>query len=163
MRIFSEFIVLHEDGPMPEPEQFCPSFWRAEHTDSDGDYYYDGIAGRWTDLQITREQPRGSDRARLTVKTYYANNRLYEPGDANTDDLRRFLDYLARGRFRAVPAVTAIRSPAVTEIRLETLDFADYREFLESVHGFLVHSHGVVVNIGDLDAAGFRAEFLDAE
>ncbi|HEX3762054.1 MAG TPA: hypothetical protein VHW23_25310 [Kofleriaceae bacterium] len=162
MRIFSEFIVLHEDGPMPDAEQFCPSFWRAEDFDSDGDFYYDGIAGRWTRLELTT-RTHGNDRSRLVVQTYYANNRLYEPGNAETADLARFVDYLAHGRFAALPAAAALRSPAVTSLSLETPDVADYREFLDTVYGFLVHSRGFLANVRDLDAAAFRAEFLEAE
>ena len=45
MKLYTEFIVMHEDGPLPDEENFCPSFWQAEDFDSDGDYYYDNI--RW--------------------------------------------------------------------------------------------------------------------
>ena len=155
MRLFSEFIVLYEDGPMPEAESLCPSIWKGEDFDSEGDFYAQGIAGRWSYLELAR---RGA--SWLTVRTYYANNRPYEPAQLETHDLKRYLEYREQGRFYALPAIAAIRSPAVTSLSLETLSIDDYREFLETVHAFLQRSRGILVNVRDLDASQFHAEFL---
>jgi len=53
MKIATEFLILHEDGPMPSEEKFCPSLWKNENSDINGDYYYDNIDGRWTNLSIS--------------------------------------------------------------------------------------------------------------
>jgi hypothetical protein len=159
MRFFTEFVVLHEDGPMPEAETLCPSFWAGEDFDSDGDFYANGIAGRWTHLELTRRES-GQFRSQLVVRTYYANNRLYEPAHLETHDLKRYIDYKDQGRFDGVPRVGAIQSPAVTSLSLETIALDDYGEFLGTVHAFLQRANGVLVNVRDLDAAGFRLEFL---
>ena len=47
MRYYTEFIALHPDAPMPDEATFCPSFWRADDFDSDGDFYADALEGRW--------------------------------------------------------------------------------------------------------------------
>jgi len=159
MRLFSEFIVLYEDGPMPEAESLCPSIWKGEDFDSEGDFYAQGIAGRWSYLALTR-RGGGLSTSSLMVRTYYANNRPYEPAQLETHDLKRYLEYREQGRFCALPAITAIRSPAVTSLSLETLSVDDYREFLETVHAFLQRSRGTLVNVRELDASQFGAEFL---
>lgn len=158
MRLFTEFVVLYEDGPMPEADSLCPSFWRDDF-DSDGDFYARGIDGRWSYLELTR-RCAGQATSWLIVRTYYASNRPYEPGQLETHDLSRYVEYRNQGRFRALSAINAIRSPAVTSLTLETRALDDYREFLQTVHAFLQRSGGVVVNLRDLDASGFRAEFL---
>lgn len=158
MRIFSEFVVLHEDGPMPDAESFCPGFWKAEDFDSQGDFYADDIAGRWTSLELNRRSA-GQTTSWLVVHTYYAHHRNYEPGNVETRDLARYVDYLAQGRFGSL-AAAAIRSPAVTSLSIETLDLDDYRDFLETVYAFLAHTRGFLANLRDLDASEFRTEFL---
>lgn len=159
MKIFSEFIVLHEDVPMPEEDRFCPNFWKAEDFDSEGDYYYNEIDGRWTVLELTR-RVNGDDESTLRVYTF-REQRSYEPSRQHIADLKRYIDYKAAGRYHYLPSIHAIKNAAVTSLIVETKQLADYREFLETVHFFLDHTKGVLVNYYDLDAAAFREEFLD--
>lgn len=142
---------------MPNEERFCPSFWKAEDFDSDGDYYYNGIDGRWTTLEITRRADE--DDSILRVYTY-REHRKYEPGIQEIVDLKRYLDYKAEGRYRHAPSVDGIKDAAVTSLSIETRRLSDYREFLETVHFFLEHTKGLLVNYKDLSADEFRDEFL---
>jgi hypothetical protein len=156
MKIFSEMIVLHEDVVMPEEGRFVPSFWLSNDFDSDGDYYYEGIDGRWTTLRITKRAPDG--KSMLEVDTF-REKRLYNPGLQEAADLERYITYWRAGRYRE--GASHIQNPAVTSLRIEAHLLADYREFLETVAFFLAHSKGIVANFKELDAAQFRAEFLD--
>jgi len=159
MKIYTEFIVMHEDGPMPDEDNFCPSFWKAEDFDSDGDYYYDNIEGKWTNLVLTRRLP--DDRNSILHVDTFREKRFYEPGIQEAADLQRYLDYRKAGRYAANPVLSAVNSPAVTSIAIETFDLKDYREFLETVHFFLESTKGVIVNFKERDAASFREEFLN--
>lgn len=156
MKIFSEMIIIHEDVAMPKEERFMPSFWTADDFDSDGDYYYDGIDGRWTTLRITKRLPDGQ--SVLEVDTF-REKRNYDPAIQEAADLERYIVYWRAGRYqRAAPH---IQSPAVTSLRIETRHLADYREFLETVAFFLAHGNGIVANFKELDAARFHTEFLE--
>jgi hypothetical protein len=159
MKIFSEFVVLHEDGPMPSEDRFCPSFWAAEDFDSDGDYYYKEIEGRWTTLQIKKRLP--GDRNSLLEVCTFRENRKYDPAVLEVADLQRYIDYWAAGRYRE--RAGGIQSPAVTWLRIETFLIADYREFLATVHFFLEYTKGILVSFKELNAQQFRDEFLGDE
>jgi len=158
MKFYTEFIVMHEDGPLPDEENFCPSFWQAEDFDSDGDYYYDNIDGRWTNLALTRRQPDGRNSI-LNVNTF-REQRLYEPGTQEVEDLGRYIAYQKEGRYIHNQKISAMKNLAVTALAIQTFDLEDYREFLETVHFFLEYTKGIVVNFLDLDAASFKEEFL---
>lgn len=158
MKIYSEFIVLHEDGPMPAEENFCPSFWQAPSFDADGDYYYDGIDGRWTNLQITKELDGGA-KSTLRVDTY-REHRLYDPSILEVADLQRYIDYVHNGRYQANQQITALNSLAVTSLIIETGTLQDYAEYLKTIHFFLVYTQGIVVSPREMDADAFQVEFL---
>lgn len=138
---------------MPDVRSFCPSLWQSADHDAGGDYYYDGIEGRWSSLSLTT--PRSS-----FVLGTFREKRLYDPGIAEVADLQRYIDYRNDGRYQTNPAIAAIQSVAVTSLTIETLDPGHYREFLESAASFLEHTGGRLVNLRELDAASFRAEFL---
>jgi hypothetical protein len=157
MKIVSEMIVLHEDAAMPGEQTFVPSFWATDDFDSDGDYYYDGIDGRWTTLRIAKRTPEGD--SVFEVDTF-REKREYDPGVQEVADLARYLEYWNAGRYRV--AAGHIVTPAVTWLRIETPHLADYREFLETVAAFLAHGRGIVVSFKELDAARFRAELIDS-
>jgi hypothetical protein len=159
MKFYSEFIVMHADEPMPDEETFCPSFWQAEDFDSDGDFYADALEGRWTELRLTKRRPDDRDSV-LRVNTL-RQNRPFEPGILEVADLERYFDYHAAGRYSAIPALAELPSLAVTSLAIETPDAGDYREFLETVEGFLEHSGGVLVSPRELDRAAFRERFLE--
>lgn len=158
MKIYTEFIVMHEDGPMPDEDNFCPSFWNAEDFDSDGDYYDYNIEGRWTELQLTKRRPEGRDSV-LNVNTF-REKRLYDPGIQEVADLQRYIDYHKEGRYSNNPKLSAMNNLAVTSLTIETFDLRDYQEFLEAVYFFLDYTKGVIVNAWKLDAASFQKEFL---
>jgi hypothetical protein len=153
MKLYTEFDVLHGNDPMPGEETFCPSFWKADDFDSDGDFYADALEGRWTELNLTRGD------SSLSVHTL-REERPFEPGIQEVADLQRFIDYHRAGRYAHVPAVAELPSLAVTALAIATPDTADYREFLETVDQFLGHTGGVVVSPWEMDRDEFRAEFL---
>lgn len=158
MKIYTEFIVIHEDAPMPDEKNFCPSFWKADDFDSDGDYYYDNIEGRWTELHLTKRRPDERDSI-LNVNTF-REKRLYNPGLQEVADLQRYLDYHKQGRYSDNPKISAMNNLAVTSLTIETFDLIDYQEYLETVYFFLDYTRGVIVSIWELDAASFKEEFL---
>jgi hypothetical protein len=157
--IYTEFVVLHADGPMPDEERFAPSFWRADDFDADGDYYADALEGRWTTLELTKRRPGGQD-STLWVNTL-RQDRPYDPGIQEVADLERFFDYRKAGRYDHIPAIAALSGMAATSLAIRTPDLDDYREFLETVAMFLEFSNGVVVSPRETELPKFRAEFLD--
>lgn len=159
MKFYTEFIVMHADEPMPDEETFCPSFWKAEDFDSDGDFYADALGGRWTYLRLTKNRPDGRESV-LWVHGL-KENMSYTPGRQQALDLRRFVDYHKAGRYSNQPALAELPSLAVTLLAIETTDPADYREFLETVAGFIGSMGGMLVSPWELDEAEFRQEFLD--
>jgi hypothetical protein len=158
MKIYTEFIVMHEDEPMPGEDNFCPSFWQAEDFDSDGDYYYHNIEGKWTNLALTKRLP--NDRNSVLKVNTFREERLYDPGIQEVADLQRYIDYKKEGRYSNNPKISAMNNLAITSLTIETFDLNDYQEFLKTVHFFLDYTKGVIVNVRDLDAASFKEEFL---
>lgn len=159
MKLFTEFLVVAPDSPHPTEEKFCPSFWEAQDFDSDGDFYYDGIDGRWTMLQL-RRKVSGSVVSYLEVYTF-RERRFYDPGIESVATLERTLDDVKAGRYTDNEAISAMRDIAVTSLTIQTVLIDDYREYLETVAMFLAHSGGVTVGRFELDVDGFRQEFLD--
>jgi len=158
MKLYTEFIVIHEDVPMPNEDKLCSSFWQAEDFDSDGDYYYDNIEGRWTNLELTKRVNQDKNTV-LKVNTF-REKRMYEPGIQEVADLQRYIDYKKAGRYADNPVISAIKSLAITSLTIETFDLKDYREFLDTIHFFLDYTKGFIVNNLELDAAAFKEEFL---
>jgi hypothetical protein len=156
MTYYTELIALHPDVPMPDAGTFCPSFWQAEDFDSDGDFYADALEGRWTSLQLTRRRPDGRDSV-LSVNSL-REERPYDPGVQEVLDLQRFLDYRDAGRYDGLDGVAP--PAAVTSLAIQTADPGDYREFLETVDGFLGFIGGVLVAPWEMDRSAFREEFL---
>jgi len=159
MKIYTEFIVMHEDGPMPNEDYFCPSFWQSEDFDSDGDYYYDNIEERWTNLELTKR--RANDKDTVLNVNSFREKRNYDPGIQEVADLQRYIDYKKDGRYFNNSAILAMKNLAITSLTIETVDLKDYQEFLETVHFFLEYTKGFVVNLWELDAASFQKEFLE--
>lgn len=157
VKIYSEFVALHANVPMPDEETFCPSFWQAGDVDSRGDYYARGIEGRWSSLKLTKPSADSQDSV-LTVGVL-REERPYDPGGQEIMDLQRFLDYHRAGRYHA-PALSTLESRAVTSLAILTADIADYREYLETVRAYLAHTGGVVVSPWELNEDEFAAEFL---
>jgi len=96
MKYFTEFIIYHEDTPMPEENNFCPLLWKADDFDSDGDFYYDNIDNRWTQLELESKEPNELN-TELCIYIYREHNRYYEPSLHDISDLRRFIEYKNRG------------------------------------------------------------------
>lgn len=152
MKVFTEFIILHEDIVMPDEENFCPSLWIHNDSDFEGDYYYDGIGGRWTHLEISNKG------VVLSVNVYRGQNRNYDPGIFEVKELKRFIGYKESGRYKESEN---IKNTCVTSFFFETSDVSRYYpEFLETVLYFLNYSDGLIVNCGVLDKNSFRKEFL---
>jgi hypothetical protein len=160
VKFSSEFIAMHGDGPMPDEETFCPSFWKADDFDSQGNFYADALEGRWTDLKLTRRRSDGYDSV-LWVNTL-RENRLFEPGVQEVADLERFFEYHKQGRYADVPALADLPTLAVTSLVIATPDADEYREFLETVRAFLEHMGGVLVSPWAGDHAAFSEKFLAA-
>jgi hypothetical protein len=158
--IYTEFVVLHADEPMPAEERFAPSFWRADDFDADGDYYADALEGRWTTLELTKRRPSGQD-STLWVNTL-RESRPYEPGIQEVADLERFFEYRRAGRYDHVPAIASLPSLAATSLAIRTPDCDDYREFLETVAMFLEFTGGAIVSPREADLPRFRADFLES-
>ena len=156
MKIFSEMIVLHEDVVMPSEESLMPSFWASENFDSDGDYYYDNIDSRWTMLRIARRL--SGDQVSVVDVGSFREQRHYDP-PPEIADLEQYVGNWRAGRY--LQSASHIQTPAVTRLKIETHFVADYREFLKAVASFLEHSRGIVVNLAELSAAAFHAEFLE--
>ncbi|ARU56078.1 hypothetical protein OLMES_2004 [Oleiphilus messinensis] len=161
MRFATEYIVLHEDGKMPSEESFCPSIWAIDESDIDGDYYYDGIDGRWTSLTITLDDNKGKSSS-LDVNTYREHNRNYEPSVCEADDLKRYIQYRKEGRFNANEKIKNIKKLCITSLCFESTDIGCYEEFLDTVYKFLKATEGCVVNFGELDADRFKEKYLSA-
>lgn len=134
MKIWTEFAVLHDDVPMPDEEAFCPSFWKADDFDSDGDFYATGLGGRWSDLRLTKRVPGGID-SRLTVQ-------------------------VLRGTVAHPGALPIPAGSVATTLSIETADLDDYREFLRTVEMFLGHTGGLMIVPWERDRESFAAEFL---
>ncbi|MCG8421207.1 MAG: hypothetical protein MJE77_25070 [Proteobacteria bacterium] len=162
MRLYTEFIVLYEDMPMPTEEMFCPSFWKADDFDAGGDYYAEGIDGRWTHLELTRRQ-KGAPESTLGVYTHREKN-IIESGLQETADLQRYIDYKTQGRYRYEEPLAQIQSLAVTSLCFDTPSVEDYREFLTTVHNFLLATKGQIINYSEiLDAELFAERFLQED
>lgn len=158
MKIHTEFIVLYPDQAMPSEESFCPSFWQAEDFDAEGNYYFEGIDGRWTDLEITRKEA-GKPESTLTVYTHRQNGPI-ESGLLEVEDLGRYVTYAQEDRYGS--DLQGIDNPAVTALAITTPSTDDYREFLETVHRFMAHTGASLVNYPEvLDASEFKEFFLD--
>ena len=160
MKIATEFLILHEDGVMPPEEKFCPSLWRHEDSEIDGDYYYDGIDGRWTSLSISIDAEEHKDTV-LDINVYRQNNRNYEPSICEADDLKRYIQYRREGRYVGNATISKIKNMCITSMCIETYSVDRYDEFLRTVLFFLDFSGGILVNYGELDALSFKQEFID--
>jgi len=159
VKIYTEFVVLHDDVPMPDEEAFCPSFWQADDFDSDGDFYATGLGGRWSDLTLRKRVPDGPDSV-LTVQVL-REARDYPPGLRESHELERFFDHRRAGRYDHLPFVKPGADLAVTALATETGNLPDYREFLQTVNMFLSHTHGHVISPWERDQHSFTTEFLD--
>jgi hypothetical protein len=159
MKIVTEFLVLHEDGEMPNEEKLCPSIWQDESMDSEGDYYYDSIDGRWTHLTVSRVLTNGK-KSILEVNTYREKNRNYDPGICEVDDLKRYIQYRNEGRYDSNSNINGIKDLCITSLSFETYDLEGYEEFLKTVYYFLNYTAGIIVNHKEMDAASFKSEYF---
>jgi len=160
MKIATEFLILHEDGPMPSEEKFCPSLWKNENSDINGDYYYDNIDGRWTNLSISENIEEDKNTV-LDINIYRENNRNYESGICEADDLKRYIQYRKEKRYIGNANISSINNLCITSMCFQTYKIDSYDEFLRTVLFFLNFSNGVLVNYGELDAASFKKKFID--
>ena len=159
MKIFTELIVFHQDMPMPEEGKFCPALWAAEDFDSDGDYYYDNIEGRWTQLEIVTRYKDGRN-SKLEIDIYRENNQNYKPR-FEAELLAQYIQLQEQGYFDLSEGVGAIKNAAVASFKFETFRTEHYQDFLNSVHYFLDYSKGYIVNNGMCLSAGeFAEDFL---
>lgn len=142
---------------MPNEEKFCPSFWRAEEFEADGDYYYDNIKGQWTNIEITKRSSLSND----STLGSRQKNRNYEPSIQEVEDLRRYIDYKLEGRYSHDSLINEIEDICVISLCFETYNIEDYKEFLYSVYRFLNFSNGVLANWRELDALSFKKEFVE--
>lgn len=160
MKFHCETIVIYDDVDMPGEDAFCPSLWQGERIDSDGDYYYDRIGARWSELQLSKEYADGG-RSDFRLNVYREKNRLYEPGLQEAADLERYIDYKAQGRYQYLSKIHGAENLSVASLWIMTTRVEDYREYLETVHRFLAHTGGIAANVCDFDADAFRRELLD--
>jgi hypothetical protein len=158
MLLYTELVVVGPDVPHPEAESFWPALWEGDDFDSDGDFYYDGIGGRWTTLALRTKVP-GAAHSVLEVYTF-RQQRLYETGLESVDRLGRTLADVKAGRWADNATIAAMTDVAVTSLSIQTSLMEHYRAYLESVEMFLAHSGGVTVGRFELDAEGFRDTFL---
>lgn len=160
MLFLCEIIILYDDIDLPDAGVFCPSYWEAEHFDSDGDFYYYGIESRWTNLELLKfygDQEQSS----FDVNVYREKNRLYEPGILEASDLSRYIDYKNQGRYKYVDSIHQASNLCVASLCVETSRIEDYREFLMAVHTFLAHTHGRTTNLNQYYAAdAFMTEVI---
>lgn len=68
---------MHADGPIAGEALFCPSIWRTEDFDSDGDFYAEALRGRRTQLQLAR-RVRG-ERATVLMVSVLRDARPFQP------------------------------------------------------------------------------------
>ncbi|QHT56704.1 hypothetical protein GXP71_11865 [Cellulomonas sp. H30R-01] len=160
MLLYTELVVVAPDVAHPEAEAFWPAVWESEDFDSDGDFYYDGIDGRWTTLEL-RTKVAGSAPSVLEVYTF-RERRLYGTGLESVARLERTLDDVKAGRWADNPAVAAMTEVAVTSLAVQTTSTEHYRAYLEAVEMFLAHAGGTTVGRFELDAAAFHERFLRA-
>lgn len=158
MKIFTEFTVLYPDQPMPVEERFCPSFWEGEDVEAEGNYYFEGIDGRWTDLELSNKVD-GQLLSTLTVHSHRSEG-PFDSSHEKALDLQRYLDYHTEGRYQNEPPQDW-KNLAVTTLIFETISEADYKEFLGTVQDFLEATGGITVNTNVwMDAEAFRKSFL---
>ncbi|WP_315094451.1 hypothetical protein [uncultured Cellulomonas sp.] len=160
MLLYTELVVVAPDVPHPDAESFWPALWESGDLDSDGDFYYDGIDGRWTTLELRTKVPGAADSV-LEVYTF-RERRLFETGLESVARLGRTLDDVKAGRWAENATIAAMTDVAVTSLSIRTTSTEHYRAYLESVEMFLTHSGGVTVGRFELDADGFRDTFLRA-
>lgn len=159
MQIYTEFIVLYADRAMPSEEKFCPSFWQAENSRHEGDYYYDNIDGRWTTLELTKVYDGGQEST--LEMDILRTKRLYEPASLEAADLGRFFDYRREGRYDRHGAIKVAEVLATASLAVLASNSEDYREYLHTVGFFLDYTSGILVNHMEHDGASFRKCFLD--
>ena len=161
MRIFTQFIILYENKPLPSAEKLCPMIWKSRNFDSEGDYYYyyNDMNGKWTILELINRE-NTNDKDIFSVYTY-RTERLYESGTYNVSNLSTFLDFYKERVYDGIGLLKNIQNLAVTSISIETSDTNIYKNFLNSTYFLLSHVYGVIVNVGGgLNTSEFRDKFL---
>lgn len=159
MKILTEFIIYHEDISMPPEEKLCPLLWQSTDFDSDGDFYYDNIDQRWTQLELESIVPDELN-SKLTVYVYREHDRNYEPSILEIIQLRRYVEYQKKGQYEDSPVISNIQKPAVASFQFETCSLEHYKDFLKTIHYFLSFSKGCLVNHLQYNADEFAKDFL---
>ncbi len=162
MKYFTEFIIYHEDIPMPEETKLCPLLWKADDFDSDGDFYYDNIDKRWTHLELESKELDELN-SKLYIYVYREHNRHYD-SSPDTMKLRRYIEYKIQGEYNYNVIISKIKNPAIASFQFETFKNTHYLDFLKTVYFFLKHSNGSLVNSGMYhNAEQFAQDFLADE
>ncbi len=162
MKYFTEFIIYHEDIPMPEGTKFCPLLWKADDFDSDGDFYYDTIDSRWTELELESKEPNELN-SKLCICVYREHNRHYDPS-LDALRLRRYIEYKIQGEYDYNTLISKIEKPAIASFQFETYNNNHYLDFLKTISFFLKYSEGCLVNSGMYhNAEEFAQDFLADE
>ena len=159
MHLFTELIVLYPEADLPPEERFFPDFWKHPELEIEGNYYFNGAEGKWTELSIS--VPLVSE-GRSTCMAYsYRKDNIYASGMAEIDDLKRYLNYYEEGRY-AGEGLDEAESVAVTALIFDSPSLDHYRLFLETAAWFLGKMQGRLVNYSELlDEKEFRERFLD--
>ena len=161
MRIYTNFIIMYEDMKLPDATQFCPFMWQKEGFDADGDYYYDNQEGKWSQLSIYINEPDDENsKTILNVNTHREHNK-YEHPIMEVNDLQRYIDYHKAGRYEYDEDMARLNNLAITSLEFWTDYTIYYEEFLKTTLSFLEHTKGFIVNMNDINAQEFKAEFLE--
>jgi len=159
MKIFTEFIVLSENLPMPSEDEFCPSLWQMPNFDSDGDFYGNYPDKRWSYLFINAYDENKRITSGLNVWVYRDDSGTM-CGFKEAHDLKRFIDYKQVGRYEHKKHIASLPSVMITSLRFSTHQVDLYKEFLITVHFYLTYTKGVLVNYYGNNAGEFYEDFI---
>lgn len=107
------------------------------------DYYFEGIDGRWTNLEIYQsDRVSGIPESTFSVNVYYAKNQNYESCANNITTLKAIASSLCKETLEE----KNINNIAVGSIGISTSSTKIYKMFLHKVLFLLNHTRGFIVN-----------------
>lgn len=157
MRYFTQFSILHQNIPYPEAGFFCPFIWESGNFDSDGNDYFDGTEGFYTDLTLSLY---GDEIANFELFAF-REGRGWAPPTLEAEWLGQHCQHFRNGQYGDYPHISLNHDLAVVVLQFETDQPRFYREYLYTVYEFLKFSKGVLLNRYVDGAEDFKAQFLD--
>ena len=139
-------IILHLDTSMPSESLFMPSFWEMDDYYVQGDYYYEGIENRWTELTLkTREETEENNT--LFELLCFRENRNYEPGLQEIYDLHKYIDNFRNGDYKHISEDLLDKNKylAVSALSIHTNNPGRVSEFKDTVSMFLKNMNGFII------------------